>query len=133
MDKFDKVDQYIKEHRKNPVKSMDFAAYLYSLMDKKGIDKGSDVYKKAFISKQVYSNIVSSKAVPSLSTCVKLALALNLDNKECKYLMKKAGYTLASDSDLSLIIRYLLDNKIYDLYEANDYLSHYGYDDFLKL
>ena len=44
-----------------------------------------------------------------------------------KYLLKKAGYTPSSASTYSLIIRYCIENKIYDLNKVNDYLEEYGF------
>lgn len=67
--------------------------------------------------------------MPSLNVCIKLALALNCNNHECKYLLKKAGYTLTSSSNYALIIRYAIKNKIYDFDKVNDMLTEYGYTD----
>ena len=48
-----------------------------------------------------------------------------------KPFFKKDGYTLASASEYSLIIRCCIENKIYDLNELNKYLEEYGYKDSL--
>ena len=125
----EELKDYIKKHKQNKEKSLDFVTYLYQLMDKYGYDKNSDLYNKANISKQSWSLIVSGQVSPSLKTLIKIIFALHLDNHECKYLLKKAGYTLASSSNYALIIRYCLENKIYDLSKLNDYLVEYGYGD----
>ena len=52
---------------------------------------------------------------------------MKLSNYECKYLLKKAGYTLPTSSKYALIIRYCIENRIYDIYKLNDYLEEYGY------
>ena len=127
----EELKDYIKKHKQNKEKSLDFVTYLYQLMDKYGYDKNSDLYNKANISKQSWSLIVSGQVSPSLKTLIKIIFALHLDNHECKYLLKKAGYTLASSSNYSLIIRYCLENKIYDLSKLNEYLIEYGYEDSL--
>ena len=57
--------------------------------------------------------------------------ALELNNLECKYLLKKAGYTLSSANNYYLIIRYCIENKIYDLSTSNDLLRDNGYKDSL--
>ncbi len=124
------LEQFIKEHRKDKEKSEDFTAYLYELMEKYGIEKSSDVYQKANVTKQAWSKIVSGKSLPSLNTCVKIALAMRLTNHECKYLLKKAGFTLASSSLFALIIRYCFENGIYDIYRVSDMLAEYGFTDF---
>ena len=123
----EKLNEYIKRHRQNKEKQLDFTEYLYSLMNEKNVKKASYVYTKVNITKQAWSNIISGKVNPSLNTCIKIALILKLDNHECKYLLKKAGYTLSSSSVFGLIIRYCFENKIYDIYTLNDYLEEYGY------
>ena len=122
------LEQYIKKHQENTEKSDSFATYLFKLMDKYGFEKDSDLYNKANISKQVFSNIRSGKNNPSLNNCLKIAFTLRVTNHECKYLLKKAGYTLASSSKFALIIRYALDNKIYDIYKVNELLEQNGFE-----
>ena len=119
---------YISKHKVNKEKSEDFVTYLYQLMDKYGFDKNSDLYNKANISRQHWSAIISGKVTPELKTVIKLVFALQLNNHECKYLLKKAGYTLSSASNYALIIRYCIENKIYDLSKLNDFLIENGYE-----
>ena len=122
---------YISKHKVNKEKSEDFVTYLYQLMDKYGFDKNADLYNKANIYRQHWSAFISGKVTPELKTVIKIVFALKLNNHECKYLLKKAGYTLSSSSNYALIIRYCIENKIYDLSTLNDYLSEYGYENAL--
>ena len=121
------LKEYIVRHRINKEKTNDFVTYLYELMDKYGFDKNSDLYDKANISRQYWSKIINKERQPSLETVLKIVFALKLQNHECKYLLKKAGYTLASSSTYALVIRYCIENKIYDLNKVNDYLEEYGF------
>ena len=121
------LKEYIVRHRINKEKTNDFVTYLYELMDKYGFDKNSDLYEKANISRQYWSKIINKERQPSLETVLKIVFALKLQNHECKYLLKKAGYTLASSSTYALIIRYCIENKIYDLNKVNDHLEEYGF------
>ncbi len=123
------LDQFISEHRKSEEKSDDFISYLYKLFDKHDVKKPSQIYTQANITKQAWSKIISGKCCPTLNTCIKIAFALKLNNHECKYLLKKAGYTLSSSSVFALIIRYCFENEIYDLCTVSDMLEKYGYDD----
>ena len=120
---------YVNKHRKNPEKMSDFPTYLWSLLKKYDFKKDSDLYKKANISRQHWSLIISGKINPSLQTVIKIVFALHADNHECKYLLKKAGYTLASSSDYSLIIRYCIENKIYNIDDVNEILYDNGFAD----
>ena len=121
------LKEYISKHKANKEKANDFVTYLYELMDKYGFDKNSDLYDKANISRQHWSKIINEEIQPSLETVLKLVFALRLNNHECKYLLKKAGYTLASSSTYALVIRYSIENKIYDLNKVNDLLEEYGF------
>ena len=121
------LKEYISRHRINKKKADDFVTYLYELMDKYGFDKNSDLYDKANISRQYWSKLINKERQPSLETALKLVFALKLTNQECKYLLKKAGYTLASSSTYALIIRYCIENKIYDLNKVNDLLEEHGF------
>ena len=125
------LDEYIAKHTNNLEKTSSFVEYLYSLMDKYGFDNASTLYNKANISRQLWSSIISEKSNPSLNICLKIAFTLKVNNHECKYLLKKAGYTLASSNKYALIIRYAIENKIYDIYKVNELLEQNGYPDSL--
>lgn len=125
------LQEFIKRHSENKEKASSFVEYLYSLMNKYGFDNPADIYNKANISRQLWSSIVSKKSHPSLNVCLKIALVMHVTNHECKYLLKKAGYTLASSNKFALIIRYAIENKIYDIDEVNDLLEKNGYADSL--
>lgn len=124
-----KLEEYIAKHHENLEKSQSFVNYLYSLMEKYNITNASEIYNKANISRQLWSSIISEKSCPSLNACVKIALAMHLTNHECKYLLKKAGYTLSSANKFSLIIRYAIENKIYEIYKVNEMLIENGCED----
>ena len=121
------LKEFISRHKANKEKANDFVTYLYELMNKYGFDKNSDLYDKANISRQHWSKIINEEIQPSLETVLKLVFALRLNNYECKYLLKKAGYTLASSSTYALVIRYSIENKIYDLNKVNNLLEEYGF------
>ena len=125
------LDSFIKKHHKNEEKVIGFCDYLFSLMKKYGFENDPDLYKKANITRQHWHRIINKQINPSMKTVIKFVFVLHANNHECKYLLKKAGYTLASSSEYALIIRYCIENKIYDLAVLNDYLEKYGYSDSL--
>ena len=125
------LEEFIKKHQASREKTFSFVEYLYSLMNKYGFDNPSNLYNKANISRQLWSSIISEKSNPSLNVCLKIIFALKATNHECKYPLKKAGYTLASSNKFALIIRYAIENKIYDIDDVNDLLEKNGYEDSL--
>lgn len=125
------LEQFIAKHQVNKEKTISFVDYLFSLMKKYNIDNPATLYNKANISRQLWSSIISEKSNPSLNVCLKIALTLKVNNHECKYLLKKAGFTLASSNKFALIIRYAIENKIYDISKVNKLLEENGYKDSL--
>ena len=125
------LEQFINKHRSSKEKSSSFVEYLYQLMDKYGYENPADIYNKANISRQLWSSIISEKSNPSPNVCLKIALVMRVSNHECKYLLKKAGYTLASSNDFSLVIRYAIENQIYEIYKVNELLEKAGFSDSL--
>lgn len=84
--------EYIKKHQETDEKKQDFIDYLTELIKKSRFKKDSELYNKAWISRQLFSSIMSGKSRPGLNTVLKLAFALELSNHECKYLLKKSGF-----------------------------------------
>ena len=117
---------FITKHKVNKEKANDFVIYLSNFIKERGYSKDSQVYNKANM-----SSIMSGKHIPSLNNLIKIVFALELNNHECKYLLKKAGYTLSSANNYYLIIRYCIENKMYDLSKLNDLLVQNGYKDSL--
>ncbi|MBO4835901.1 MAG: hypothetical protein J5483_07285 [Lachnospiraceae bacterium] len=99
-----------------------FSDYLFRKIDERGI-KDSDCYKKANVSKQIFSNIKSNpEYIPSKTTILAFAIALQMDLEETKDLLERAGYALSHSSKLDVIVEYFIKNKKYDLYEINNTL-----------
>ena len=119
------LEQFLKDNIKDKDHQMEFIDYFYKLLDKYKID-GKDVYKRMNMSRQLYSRIISGSIVPSIKSAVKLALEIQCTNDECKLLLKKVGYTLPSSNKFALIIRYCLENKIYDYFQINELLVENG-------
>ncbi len=122
------LEEFIKKHQVNKEKTKEFLPYLFELIEKHDFKKDSEVYNKANISRQSWSQIISGQVKPSLTTLIKIVFALQLENHECKYLLKKAGFTLASSSEYALIIRYFIETKNYDIYKLSDCLEEHGFE-----
>ena len=100
-------------------KDSSFTQRLRELILEKGL-KNSAVYKRANISKQLFSKIINDPdARPTKPTAIALALALELDLEGTRDLIGRAGYALTNSSTFDLIIRYFIERKQYNVVEIN--------------
>jgi hypothetical protein len=103
-------------------KKSSFSDLLLKMMKEKNIDPPT-LYKRAYMDRKLFSKIISDPEYkPSKRIVCALALALHLDNKESKHLIKRAGFILSSGTLFDLAIRYCIENRIYDLVEAEEVL-----------
>ena len=94
------------------------------------IESGKDnveVYKKAGITRQVFSKILSDKdMIPSKLTLVSLCIGLELPLFVAKELMVSAGYSLSRSLVFDSIVMKYLREEIYDFELINSELDEYG-------
>ena len=95
-------------------------------IDSRG-EKDSDVYRRAFIDRRIFSKIRSDAGYhPSKETAIALALSLQLGKQQAAELLGAAGYTLSKSATFDLIIAFCLEEEIYDLCDVNDILEYFG-------
>lgn len=102
-----------------------FALKLIKLVDAKGI---SDVqcYKKANVSKQTWHKLMTDKHYkPNKKTAISFAVALELSLDETQNLLSSVGFILSDSNLFDVIIKYCLENKIYDVFEIDSALFKY--------
>lgn len=102
-----------------------FTETLLKLIDQTG-KKDSEIYKKALLSKQHFSKIRNNPHYkPTKPTAIALALALELNLEQTRDLIGRAGYALTNSSKFDLIVRYHIEQKLYNVVEINCVLFEY--------
>ena len=105
-----------------------FAARLVRLIDEREL-KDSTVYKRANISRQLFSKILcSTNYNPKKKTVLAFAVGLRLTEQETADLLKSAGYAFSDSSKQDWIVRYCLEHKIYNINQVNALLFEYDQD-----
>lgn len=101
-----------------------FSELLFRKIDESGM-KDSECYKKANVSKQVFSNIKDKDYIPQKTTILAFAIALEMTLSETKELLERAGFALSHSQMLDVIVEYFIKNKKYDINEINAVLFSY--------
>lgn len=115
------VDLYLKYNR-----NISFNNRLFLLIDRTG-QKDSDVYKRARIDRRLFSKIRSNKRyTPCKKTVIALCLALELNREEADLLLSSAGYSLSASDEYDLVVAFCIENKVFDFFEVNEIMEHYG-------
>lgn len=103
-----------------------FSEYLLDLLKERS-GKDSEVYKRAEVSKQLFSKILSNPDYqPTKSTVIQLALGLELDLAQTQKLLGKAGFALTRSSKTDLVVQYYIERKIYNVTFINEALHDCG-------
>ena len=102
-----------------------FTTRLLRLIDERGL-KDSTVYKQSNISRQHFSKIQCNRDYnPKKKTVLAFAVGLHLSEDETIDLLKSAGYALSDGSKRDWIVRYCLEQKIYNINQVNTLLFEY--------
>lgn len=116
----DDLEEFLKQHEST------FSEYLLDLLKERS-GKDSEVYKRAEISKSLFSKILCNKnCKPKKDTVIQLAIGLQLDLNRTQKLLEKAGYALTRSSKADLVVQYYIEKKVYNVTFINAALSDCG-------
>ena len=102
-----------------------FQDRLLHLIDERGYTD-VQVYKRANIDRKLFSKIrCNPDYTPKKKTALALAIALELDLEETEDLISRAGVALSPSRTDDLIVKYCIENHIYDIYQINALLFQY--------
>ena len=82
----------------------------------------SDVYKGANLTKQAFNGIYNEGKVPKENNVLALCIGLRLNIYEADDFVMKAGYSFSVGNKHDYIVRYFIENEIYDVYKINEIL-----------
>ncbi len=103
-----------------------FTTRLLRLIDERGL-KDSTVYKQSNISRQHFSKIQCNRDYnPQKKTVLAFAVGLHLSEDETIDLLKSAGYAFSDGSKRDWIVRYCLEQKIYNINQVNTLLFQWN-------
>lgn len=103
-----------------------FQTTLFNLIDTSG-ETDANIYNKAYIDRRLFSKIRNDSTYhPSKNTVISLGLALNLDIDNFEKLLNSASYSLPKNNYFDLIIRFCINEKIYNIIDVNNYLDKYN-------
>lgn len=103
-----------------------FEVYLLRLIRTLGMTE-VEVYKNANLSRKLFSKIRTGNGyLPGKRTVLALAIGMQLDLEQTSDLLKQAGYALAGNQRLDLVVEYFVRQRCYDIYKINAVLFQYG-------
>ena len=84
-------------------------------------------YKRAGISRQIYSRIVSNEgSTVDKRTAMRFCIGLQLEMDEAELLMKAAGFAFSATLPEDEVFAYCINNKIWNLEDINDIMVRNG-------
>ena len=98
-----------------------FSDYLCDLMHKKNLCQ-TDIYKRADITRQTWSNIYSGKTRPNEQTSRRLIIGLKCSIEEAEKLLAYCGQCFVLDSDIDNIIKECLKKQIYNFADVEMFI-----------
>lgn len=105
---------------------LSFSQRLNLYMSEKAITTAM-IYQRSFVDRKLISKIISSKDYhPSKQTVFALCIALRLNLKESTEFLSLAGYTFNHHKKYDLIIKFLLDDQVYEIDTVNEILFHFN-------
>lgn len=109
-----------------------FQEYLLYLTKCKGLTN-AEVYKRAIISKQLFSKIkLNPQYHPDKATAMRLCVGAKLSLDETKDLLARAGYALSPCDKRDIIFSYFIEHEIFDMIEIDIALEEYGLSCFIE-
>ena len=121
-------DQYLDWELKNSLRKS-FGSEVSRIVDQEFTDP-PDFYKSVGMNKRTYHKIKTDYGYnPSKKTAFQCCIGLHLGVPEAESLLKLAGYAFSPAEPGDLIVRYCLENAIWDMDTINFLLNSFDLED----
>ena len=106
---------------------LSFSARLLTYVNEKCAGVAPTAYKRAGVSRQIYSRIVSKdNSMVDKRTAMLFCIGLQLSMDEARLLMKSAGYAFSGTIPEDVVFSYCIEKQIWNLYDVNDVFKRCG-------
>lgn len=110
----------------NPKEVENFADLLKQKMKQHKI-KESKAYKKSNIEKNAFARLKNGiNTAPTKAVLLAIAIGLEMDLPETEQFVKACGYEFSHSDKCDVIVRYFIENKIYDIFQINKVLFSFN-------
>mgnify|MGYP003315447424 CR=1 FL=1 len=99
---------------------LSFSARLLTLVNARCGGRGPVAYKRAGVSRQVYSRIVSddSSSVDK-ETALQFCIGLQLDMPDAELLLKAAGYAFSGTQEIDRAFAWCIENRVWNIQDVD--------------
>ena len=116
-----------KPHKKCPpnlhAPVLSFSARLLTLVNARCGGRGPVAYKRAGVSRQVYSRIVSDDASSvDKETALQFCIGLQLDMPDAELLLKAAGYAFSGTQEVDRAFAWCIENRVWNIRDVDTIL-----------
>lgn len=111
---FEQLVKFVRNHDNENA----FQEKFFELLDRKGIEKNSDVYNATGMSRQTFHNAFSGRQVDK-RTVWRLAIGLKCTLAEADELLESAGF-VRTNSKFDVIMKYFIEKRIYEKFDKDD-------------
>lgn len=107
-------------------KDIDFTQILKATLKRHKVRDGV-AYKKSNIEKFAFARFKNNiDYKPKKEAVLGIAVALEMDLTETESFLKQAGYEFSNKNKSDVIVKYFIENRIYNIFTINQMLFHFG-------
>lgn len=121
-----KLTAWMREQREG---KSSFPSVLKKYLKEKGYEDAHPAfYNSILMDRRLFSKLIREEKPyhPDERTVYKLSIGLKQTLDEAQELLLSAGYMFNNYQNISLIIKYCIENKIYDIDKVDEYLIMFG-------